>query len=136
LSALGNPEIILKSLDIPPYARVGDSVQSEVTIFSTGEATTTLRLTVDGVPLSTGQIALKAGDNRVRLEQKVEAPGFHRLQAQVSGPDTSDRNNTAGATLVVKPQPRVLVLEDRPGEAAQLAQALSAQQIDVEVREP
>ncbi|MFL5732680.1 MAG: VWA domain-containing protein [Chloroflexia bacterium] len=137
LSALGSPEIIMKSLDMPAYARVGDSIQSEIQIFSTGEATATLRLAVDGAPLQARQIGLKAGDNTLRIEQKVETQGFHRLEAQVSGSaDTSDQNNSAAATLVVKDQPRVLVLEDRAGEAAQLAQALSSQQISVDVRDP
>ena len=137
LSALGSPEVILKSLDIASYARVGDTVVSELRIYSTTETSATVNLKVDGKPFTDGRINLDPGDNRITIEQQVEAPGFHRLDATLeSSSDTSAENNAASATLVVKQQPTVLVLEDRPGEADQIAKALTDRQITVEVQEP
>jgi len=135
LTALGDPEIIVRSLDAPPYARIGDSIQSELRVFSTKEISATLRVQVDGAPPATRAITLKAGENGIPIEQKAETEGFHRIEASIQGvTDTVSLNNTASAALVVKPQPRVLVLEDRPGEAAMLASALNSRQITVDVR--
>ena len=47
--------------------------------------------------------------------------------------DTVRTNNTAGAALIVKPQPQVLVLVDRFADGAVLANALTTQQMRVDV---
>ncbi len=137
LAALGSPETIVEGLDVPAYARVGDSIESTVRVFSTEATSGTLRVSVDGAALTPRQVSLKAGENQLSMPQKVETEGFHRIEATLDAPgDTSRENNAASGTLVVKPQPRVLVLEDRPGEAAQLAAALSSQQMTVDVKNP
>lgn len=137
LQALGKPEVIVRSLDLPSYARVGDPVQSELSVYSTGATTATLQLTVDDKPLTTRLVNLHAGENRIPVDQKAETAGFHRITASLQpGGDTSTENNSAAATLVVKDQPRVLVLEDRPGEADALVAALRAGRITVDKGEP
>ncbi|MDQ6693573.1 MAG: VWA domain-containing protein [Chloroflexota bacterium] len=134
LSALGGSEVILKSVDLPSYARVGDAIQSQVTIFSSTATSATLRINVDGAPFTTQQVNLKIGENHISIDQQPQIPGFHHIDATVeSSADTSTRNNAGAATLVVKPQPHVLVLEERAGEAAQISHALGSKQIVVDV---
>ncbi len=137
LEALGKPEIVVRSLDANAYARVGDLIQTELSVYSTGDTTATLKVSVDGAELVTQPVNLKAGENRIPLDQKAQAPGFHRIEASVTGgADTSSENNSASATLVVKEQPRVLVLEDRTGEADTLVAALQSSRMTVDRRAP
>jgi uncharacterized membrane protein len=137
LSALGNPEVILRGIDTPAYARVGDSIASNVRIYSTTATSATLSLSVDGAQPTSLQVDLKPGDNSFPLDQKVVSQGFHKIDVSIQATgDTSAENNAAASTLVVKSQPRVLVLEDRAGEAAAIIAALTESQVSVEVRTP
>ncbi|MDQ2806716.1 MAG: glutamine amidotransferase, partial [Chloroflexota bacterium] len=135
--ALDSPETIASGLLTPAYVRVGDTVASELHVYSTGPTTATLNLSVDGAVVNTRPITLTSGDNLIPLAQTAQAPGFHRLAAVVTAAhDGQPDNNTALATLVVKPPPRVLILEERSGESAPLVAALTARQIAVDVRAP
>lgn len=137
LSALGEPEMIVRSLDVDPYARVGDPVRTELNVFSSNDSTAVLSLSVDGQPLVTENVALKAGENRLPIDHRALTPGFHRLDAVVtSETDTATENNSAAATIVVKAQPNVLVLEERPGESDRLVSSLLNNQMTVDVRPP
>src|SRR5205814_9302781 len=112
-------------------------IQSELHIYSTGATDATVRLSVDGAQFTVRGISLTPGENVLSFEQTAQAPGFHKIEATVeTANDTFPDNNAASATLVVKQQPKVLVLEDRLGEAAQIASALSGQQMTVDVRDP
>src|SRR5688572_4333429 len=59
LGALGDPEIIVRGLDTIPYARAGDSIQSDLRVFSTADITATMTVVVDGSQPATRQITLK-----------------------------------------------------------------------------
>ncbi len=135
LVALGTPEVILEGVSMLPYARQGDTLTSQVRVYSTGVASATLQVRLDGSVLTTRAVTLRAGENQISLEQPAAGLGFHNLDVTVQAvADSSPANNAGSATVVVKPQPRVLVLEDRPGEAANLVTALSRQQMTVDVR--
>lgn len=137
LTALGSPEVIVRSLQVDPYARVGDPVQTGLNVYSSTETTATLRLSVDGQDLITQTVALKAGDNLLPIDHRALTTGFHRLDSSItSSADTAQENNSAATTIVVKDQPTVLVLEERPGEAARLVQSLQRSQINVDLRPP
>jgi uncharacterized membrane protein len=137
LTALGQPEVIAESLDIPAYARLGDTIAGQLAVYSTAPATATVRLSVDGRALATRSVHLAAGTTTIPLEQRAATLGFHRLEVAVtSDADTVTQNNVLSAGVVVKPAPAVLVIEERPGEAAALAAALSGPQMRVDVRSP
>lgn len=135
LSALGKAEVLASRLDTTPYVRVGDTIYSDLQVFSTQETTATLSISVDGGDPETRQVNLKQGENSLPIEQKANNPGFHRVSVTVQGAsDTRPENNTAGNTLVVKDRPKVLILEDRNGESTTLSQALLSQNIDVDIQ--
>ncbi|HYP21913.1 MAG TPA: VWA domain-containing protein, partial [Chloroflexia bacterium] len=137
LPALGEPEVVVQYVSTTPYVRVGDYLQSDVSVFSTVETSATLRVSIDGGEPSVREVLLRRGQNQIPLEQRAEVSGFHRIDVEVDTPrDTASENNTASVTLVVKGEPRVLVLEDRPGEGQSLADALKGQQMTVDVRAP
>ena len=137
LQALGDPEIIAEGVDMPSYARVGDAVAGQVRVYSSKDTRARLQVTADDTVLTTRVVTLKQGENVIPLDQTAGATGFHHIQVALeSTEDTRTNNNTADSTIVVKDQPKVLVLEDRQGEAAPLANALGSQQMTVDVREP
>ena len=136
LSALGTDEVIARGLDTTPYARVGDTIWSNVDIYSTKETSATLQISVDGGDPATQTVSLHKGENNISLQQRANTEGFHRVTATIDGTsDTRKDNNTAGATLVVKPQPHVLVLQDRAGEASRMSDALDNSQMNTEIRD-
>jgi Ca-activated chloride channel family protein len=135
LTALGNPEIIVRSLGTPPYVRVGDSINSYLGVYSTIATTATLRISVDGAAPVERPIELKPGENRIPLDQTAQVEGFHSISVSVQGAaDTATENNATSSTVVIKPQPHVLVLEDRAGEGTNIAAALRTRQMTVDVR--
>ncbi|HYP19734.1 MAG TPA: VWA domain-containing protein, partial [Chloroflexia bacterium] len=137
LPALGEPEVVVQYVSTTPYVRVGDYLQSDVSVFSTVETSATLRVSIDGGEPSSREVLLRRGENQIPLEQRAEVSGFHRIDVEVDTPsDTAEENNSASVTLVVKQEPRVLILEDRPGEAQSLSDALEGQQMSVDVRAP
>ena len=137
LAALGQPEVIAESLDIPAYARLGDTIAGDLAVYSTAATSATISLRVDGRALVTRQVQLGAGTTTVPLAQRAATLGFHRLEVAVTGAaDTVTQNNTVSAGVVVKPAPALLVIEERPGEALPLASALSGPQMTVDVRNP
>lgn len=137
MAALGTPEVVVERLSTQAYARVGDTVPSELSVFSTGSTSAVLSISVDGAPVSTRQASLRQGENSVSLEPRALTEGFHRIEASVqTAADTNKLNNQATATLVVKPEPSVLVLQEREGEADPLANALGSQGMKVDVGFP
>jgi uncharacterized membrane protein len=137
LSALGAPEVIVRTLDVDPYARVGDPVRTGLNVYSSDAGPAVLSLSVDGQALLTQTVTLKAGENTLPLDHRALTSGFHRLDATItSEKDTAVENNSAAATIVVKAQPNVLVLEDRPGESDGLVDSLLNSEMTVDVRTP
>ena len=135
LTALGNPEVIVRSLNTPPYARVGDSISSDLSIYSTVATTATLKIKIDDTTPIDRVVELKPGENRIPLDQTAQIEGFHSVEVTVrAGADTSTENNSTASTVVVKAQPLVMVIEDRAGEGTNIAAALRSRQIDVDVR--
>ncbi|MEO8288321.1 MAG: VWA domain-containing protein [Chloroflexota bacterium] len=137
MTALGKPEVVVERLTMQPYARIGDTVTSDLHVYSTDATSATLSISVDGALISGRSITLQAGDNSIPIEQRAAAEGFHKIEVSIaSGADTTKENNSAVGTLVVKTEPNVLVLEERLGEADRLADALGARQMKVDVRLP
>jgi uncharacterized membrane protein len=137
LTALGKPEVIAERLDMQQYARVGDTVSTDLYVYSTDATNATVTLSVDGAQVSSRSVSLQAGENTISFDQHVQAEGFHTVQATVeASADTSMENNQAVATLVVKPEPSVLVIEERSGEADPLVKVLATRQMHVDLRLP
>ncbi len=135
LIALGNPEVIVRSLNTPPYVRVGDNISSGLSVYSTVATSATLQLSVDGAAPIERRVDLKPGENSIPLDQTAQVEGFHSIEVTVqASADTSTENNSTASTVIVKAQPRVLVIEDRAGEGTNIATALRSRQMDVDVR--
>lgn len=129
------PDTAVHGLDAPRYQRQGETLQADALVESADAATATVRLFVDDRRVLEQQVELKPGTQRVPLTARVEDLGFHRLRVEVVGADDAvSANNAAEAFTIVKPTGRVLLLENREGDAAELNEALRATGLQSEVR--
>ena len=139
LVALGEHEVVAESISMQSYARVGDPILSDLRVYSASPTTATMHILVDGQAASSRALLLQPGENRVSLEQKAGSVGFHRIEVRIEpgeGEDTYQGNNSVYAGLVVKPAPRVLVLQERDREGELMAEVLRDQGIEVDLAFP
>jgi Ca-activated chloride channel homolog len=131
------PEVQLESVQTPPYVRVGETFDSTVTLDATQPTPAHLQVAVDGQPASEQDVQLASGQNHVTVSSTELDEGFHSIAVRVSGaPDTDASNNVGFAFTVVKPKPRVMVIEERPDEGAAIENMLRRAQMTVDVRPP
>lgn len=71
------------------------------------------------------QVSLKRGYNSFTLNNEATASGLVKIRAALKDvSDTFQRNNTAGATTMVKPAPRILIVEGKEGTGQEFASAI------------
>jgi Ca-activated chloride channel family protein len=132
-----SPEVQVESVQAPPYVRVGENFDSTVLLDSTQATSAHVEVDIDGQSASEQDVQLAVGQNHVSVSSTEMNEGFHSIAVRVSGaPDTDLDNNTGFAYTVVKPKPRVVVVEERQGESTPLQNVLRAAQMNVDVRPP
>src|SRR5262249_21098694 len=89
------------------------------------------------VPIVDQQVQLRIGVEVLEVALPEAQPYFNRYVVRLEMPgDARPENNAAEAYSFVSGQPRVLLVEGQPGEAANLANALKSAQIDVSAVTP
>ncbi|HMI91933.1 MAG TPA: VWA domain-containing protein, partial [Polyangiales bacterium] len=139
IGAGGPPEVALGELTLPETLDVGESFELRARVISSYATHARLRLLQDGIQNGLDgvrDVELNAGENEVVFRSIVRTPGQvgYRLELQPSAADHFRENNVASAAAVVPGRARVLLVDDEPGQLRELAQALSVQDFDVEVR--
>jgi uncharacterized membrane protein/Mg-chelatase subunit ChlD len=134
LSGLADgPDARISGVELPSAARAGQILRMKINI-ETNTATTG-RLTITGpggAPIVVQQVQLPVGAQTLELELPEALPYFNRYVVRLETPDDArPENNAAEAYSFVSGQPRVLLVEGQPGEASNLANALTSAQIDV-----
>jgi len=128
------PDAAVAAIDSPGRVNVGEAVTLTATVTSdrAGPALVTL---VDGSEVLDEQaLDLVAGPNTVAFSVVADAAGLARYQVRVTTATDSVAENDVGyAAMQVEGPPRVLVLEGRPGAGADVAGALTAGAIVVDV---
>ena len=82
-------------------------------------------------------IVVKRGQNCFHLSLTATDAPLATFAAELVGcKDTLPENNKSTIGVLVRPKPRLLLVESRPASAAQLAAALQSQAIDVHVCSP
>lgn len=134
-------EVALRDLRVPDKVRVGEPFNIHANIFSSrpqkvratlkqGEAINGL----DGIRT----IDLKPGDNDVTFKSVVRVAGevTYALDLSDIPEDRFRENNRFAVSVAVPGRPTVLYAEGNPARASYLAAALSAQELDVDIRSP
>ena len=134
-------EVALRDLRVPDKVRVGEPFNIHASIFSSrpqkvhatlkqGEAINGL----DGVRT----LDLKPGDNDVTFKSVVRVAGevTYALDLSDIPEDRFKENNRFSVSVAVPGRPAVLYVEGNPARASYLSAALSAQELDVDIRGP
>lgn len=139
LSGLADgPDARISGVELPSAARAGQRLRMKISIAS--NTATTGRLTVTGpnaAPIVDQQVQLAVGAQTLEVALPEAQPYFNRYVVRLETPnDARPENNAAEAYSFISGQPRVLLVEGQPGEAASLANALKSAQIDVSTVAP
>jgi hypothetical protein len=132
-----SPEVQIESVQGPQYVRAGETFDGTVLIDSTEVGAARLQVSIDGQVASEQDVQLSQGQNRVTISPTVMGEGFHPIGVRVVPTrDTDARNNVGFSYVVVKPKPRVLIIEEREREGASIQDTLKRTQMSVDVRPP
>jgi Mg-chelatase subunit ChlD len=132
-----SPEVQIESVQGPQYVRAGETFDGTVLIDSTEVGAARLQVSIDGQVASEQDVQLSQGQNRVTISPTVMGEGFHPIGVRVLPVrDTDARNNVGFSYVVVKPKPRVLIIEEREREGASIQDTLKRTQMSVDVRPP
>ena len=132
-------EALLLQTDLPPEVKQGAPFEVSVVAESLQETDGTIALYRNNQPVETRKVHLNAGKTVVTFEQSAPAGGLYQYRAALTVPpghDTIPDNNVSYAYTHVAGKPRVLIIEDNPGDGQFLARALQANDLIVEVGGP
>lgn len=119
------PDVALRALEAPSHTRLGEPIDLVLTIDSLEETSGRLRIWLDDRLTGEQDVALGQGATRLSVAPIGRAPGFHTIRAEIAlDGDPRPDNNVALATTVVTEPGRVLVVEERAGEGAEIANLL------------
>jgi uncharacterized membrane protein len=127
-------DALVDAVTVPATARVGDSVPVEVVVRSTTAGPGVVTVEAGGETYEF-DIDLVPGDNVIELDVPAADPGGLRVTAAVSTEfDRVPENDRAEGIVRVLGAPRIAVVEGRDGEGTDLAAALEAGGMSVDVR--
>jgi uncharacterized membrane protein len=134
-------EVALQSVKLPDRVKVGETFEVKAQVYSTRATKARARL-YQGEALNglegIKDVELKGGQNEVVFKSVVRyaGPVTYALELDQIADDKFPDNNKYAATIDVPGRPMVLYVEGTPEQGTYLANALRAQQFDVEPRSP
>ncbi|WP_437671000.1 VWA domain-containing protein [Sorangium sp. So ce131] len=135
------PEVALRELRMPDRVKVGETFEIHADIYASRATKARARL-FQGEALNglegVRDLELKAGPNDVMFKSVVRIAGqvTYALELDQIADDKFKENNRYATTIDVPGRPSVLYIEGTPQHAGPLSSALTAQQLDVDVRPP
>lgn len=135
------PEVAVRELRMPDRVKVGETFEIHADIYASRATRARVRL-FQGEALNglegIRDLELKAGPNDVVFKSVVRIAGqvTYALELDQIADDKFKENNRYATTIDVPGRPSVLYIEGTPQHAGPLSSALTAQQLDVDVRPP
>src|SRR5262249_26133090 len=135
------PEVAIRELRVPDRVKVGETFEIHADIYATRSMKARAKLYqgealngLDGVK----ELDLKAGPNDVVFKSVVRVAGqvTYAFELEDVPEDKFKENNRYAVTVDVPGRPSVLYVEGTPQHAGPLSSALTAQQLDVDMRPP
>ncbi len=112
----------------PARGDAGEPIDLRIVTSSPAATEVELRLLRDGELIKKGNVKIAAGEDVVRVREKLPDAGLHRYDVEVTALDQSldfSGEDNAGSTFVrVRGEASVLVLEGEPGKGAFIADVL------------
>lgn len=130
-----SPEVLLDSVAAPSVVHEGERFTIGVRAVSNMATEGVLHVSVNGQPLADQPVSLAPGSTDLTFSSQAPGTGLLDVRASIeANQDTLAQNNTARSVVEVQGPPRVLVVEQRPGEGATIASALQSTGMLVETR--
>jgi Mg-chelatase subunit ChlD len=124
-------EAAIESITVPQRLRIGEQFNIVVNINSKVKTGAKLTLISGRTKVAEQRVELQKGSNKFVFRDTADMGGFKGYRAVLEPDiDTDTRNNEASTFTNVLDKPRVLVLEDVAGEAAEVEKILKASNIE------
>jgi Ca-activated chloride channel family protein len=134
-------EVAVIGVALPDRLRASEPFTVRARVFASQPQQARVRLyqgeTINGLG-GVRDVELPAGESEIEFRSVAHVPGpvTYRFEIEPRGPDRFTANDRFSTTVVVPGRPAVLIVEPTPSAASFLARALSAGELDVEVRAP
>jgi Mg-chelatase subunit ChlD len=121
------PEVLVDSVSTPPTVSEGDRFNIGVHLAANTATDATVHVVVNDQPVADQTVSLTPGSTDLAFTAQAPQAGLLDVRATVdANQDTLSQNNTARSVVEVEGPPRVLIVEQRPGEGDTIASALSS----------
>jgi Ca-activated chloride channel family protein len=136
LSSSSGPETLVDNVAAPAVVHEGERFIIGVHLVSNVAADGTLHVSVNGQPIADQSVSLNPGGTDLAFGAQAPQSGLLDVRATLeTNNDTLTQNNEARSVVEVQGPPRVLVVEQRPGEGAVIASALTSTGMRLETRQ-
>lgn len=127
----------ISDLRAPATVRKGQTIPLQVVVESSIATTARLRIRAETELVTEQTVELRPGRQTFEFPIEAQTDGFARYSAEIELPnDTRQQNNQSAALVDVQGEPRVLIVEGKPGEADNLQTALQSAQMNSQVIAP
>jgi uncharacterized membrane protein len=125
-------DVCVQKLQVPTKLKEGLGFEVKIFVEADRATPATVRLYRDDQFLGSQKVELSAGKNLFTFPQTLTKPGFYKYDVQVDAPgDPLPQNNRATTFATVRGEPRILVVSADPEQDKQLAAALKAPSLTV-----
>lgn len=136
-STVYKDDVALSSFDVPENVYLGEEATLSLTIESSMDTSSKVRIRKDGETIIDQEVDLKEGANQLSFNHLITTDGFHTFQAEIiSKEDQVMENNQLSAFAETEGLPHVLIVEGEEGAAANLEKALDASAVQTETISP
>jgi Ca-activated chloride channel homolog len=134
-----NTELSIVQVTAPRTLRAGEEFPIEIEVAhrpgsasNGGAISSRLRLWEGDTLLNDEEVWVAPGSQFFTVRHRAGLPGVLRLRAELTpNEDSFSENNSGGATALVAPPPRVLIVEGRPGVSAEVGAALESEGVEI-----
>ena len=137
LSTRAAGDTVVRELVLPADARQGERIPVRVVVEAPQPREGMVTVLADGKPVLRQAATLAAGPTSLQLPIALSQPGFRKIDVllETKGEELA-QNNVATGFVRVSGEPRVLLVDSTPSDAAELGRALELQDIGLETGGP
>jgi Ca-activated chloride channel homolog len=128
LAGRPQPQLKTEAVGIPGAVFTGERFPVDLTIYSPRATPASVQLSAEGKQIGLHQIALEAGENRVRIRTSLNAAGAIDLSGKIESPGLGE-SRFENAVAVRRPRVQ-WISEDPPGTEGHIVDVLTANRFD------
>jgi Ca-activated chloride channel homolog len=130
-------DVLLENFQIPNNLFLGEETTISLTVNSTLDTTSRIRIRKNNEVIIDEQVSVKQGKNAFSFDYVIESTGTHSFQAEIITEDDSILQNNVGYAIAnVKGTPMVLLVEGVQGEGRNVEKVFQSSDLYVETIQP